>query len=221
MDEINGLIIPGGGKVKLLENGQFTAYMKSIELILSYAKIQNDDGDYFPVLGIGRGHQAIHLAETKNADILVDAEFNNKASVLEWMEDVQSRIFNLTREDVLYEYKTEEVAFYTRTQCLEYDKFVAAYGDDQRYTIITRDHVDDLHCISTTDARDYPIYTVAYHPEKILFDYTLEGIPRTTAARDFAEDIGFFFVRETRNSYNYFSAYRYATFEYIHNNQYV
>jgi len=39
MDEINGLIIPGGGKVKLLENGQFTAYMKSIELILSYAKI--------------------------------------------------------------------------------------------------------------------------------------------------------------------------------------
>ena len=43
---------------------------------------------------------------------------------------MESRIFNLTTADVMYQYKTEEVAFYTRTKCLEFDKFVAAYGDD-------------------------------------------------------------------------------------------
>lgn len=75
MDEINGLIIPGGSDQPLItENGEFTSYLKSIEKILAYAKLQNDDNDYFPVLGIGRGHQAIHLVETKNVNILVDAE---------------------------------------------------------------------------------------------------------------------------------------------------
>lgn len=75
MDEINGLIIPGGVDQPLItENGEFTTYLKSIEKILAYAKLQNDDNDYFPVLGIGRGHLAIHLAETKNVNILVDSE---------------------------------------------------------------------------------------------------------------------------------------------------
>jgi len=203
------------------ENGEFTAYLKAIEKMLAYAKLQHDDNDYFPVLGVGRGHQAIHLAETKNANILVDAELKYATTVLEWNDEVQSRIFNLTAEDVLYQYKTEEVAYFTRTKCIEESAFAAAYGDDQRYTIITKDHVGDLTCISTTDARDYPIYTVAYHPEKILFDFANEGIPRTEAARQFAEDIGFFFMRECRNSYNYYHAYRFATFEYIHNYKHV
>jgi len=127
----------------------------------------------------------------------------------------------LTAEDVLYQYKTEEVAYYTRTQCLEESAFLAAYGDVQRYKVITKDNTDGVTCISTTDAVDYPIYTVAYHPEKIMFDYSLEGIPRTLAARQFAEDIGFFFIREARNSYNYYHAYRYAAFDYIHNEKHV
>lgn len=127
----------------------------------------------------------------------------------------------MTTEDVLYEYKTEEVAYYTRTQCLEENAFLAAYGDVQRYKVITKDNNDGVSCISTTDAVDYPIYTVAYHPEKIMFDYALEGIPRSVAARQFAEDIGFFFIREARNSYNYYHAYRYAAFDYIHNEKHV
>ena len=144
-----------------------------------------------------------------------------KTSKLDWAEDVQSRIFNLTAEDVMYKYKTEEVAYYESTNCLEKGAFEAAYGSDQRYKIITTDNLDGQTCVSTTDARDYPIYSVAYHPEKILFDYTNSAIPRGQAAREFAEDIGFFFIRETRNSYNYYHAYRYATFEYIHNDKKV
>jgi len=39
MDEINGLIIPGGGNVNLLEEGEFTPYLKAVEKILAYAKL--------------------------------------------------------------------------------------------------------------------------------------------------------------------------------------
>ncbi len=91
LDEVNGLIIPGGVDQPLIaENGEFTPYLKSIEKILAYAKLQNDDNDYFPVLGIDRGHQAIHLAETKNANILVDAELKYQTTSLEWNEEVES-----------------------------------------------------------------------------------------------------------------------------------
>ena len=39
MDEINGLIIPGGGHNDLLVNGEFSAYMKAVEFIINYAKL--------------------------------------------------------------------------------------------------------------------------------------------------------------------------------------
>lgn len=103
MDEINGLIIPGGVDQPLIDaNGDFTPYLKAIERILAYAKLQNDDNDYFPVLGVGRGHQAIHLAETKNPNIIVDAELKYATTTLQWNDEVESRIFNLTSEDVKF-----------------------------------------------------------------------------------------------------------------------
>jgi hypothetical protein len=77
MNELNGLAIVGSGSVNLVNSdGSFTPYLLSVFNFMDYAKLLNDEQDYFPVFGLGRGHQAVHLYETKDSTILTTSHAN-------------------------------------------------------------------------------------------------------------------------------------------------
>lgn len=125
INELNGVIIPGGVDTKLVnDDGSFTAYLKSAFTILDFAKLINDKGDYFPVLGVGNGHLAIFLYDTKDASILTESIVEDQTENPNF-PDVKSRMFNLSTEDSLSQYSQVPIGWSMRTQCITLATFAS------------------------------------------------------------------------------------------------
>lgn len=190
---------------------------------MDYAKNLNDANNYFPVLGLSRGHLAIHLYETKNPAIITENEEINVTELISFT-DSKNRIFNLTTDDNLNKYKSSPVGYSHRHHCILLETFASMYeSDPSKYIVVGVDKHDDESpvCVTITEARDYPFFTVQYRVEQILYDFSKPEIPHDASSRMFAEDIAFFFARETRNSINYYDSYIHVTMEYIWNNNRV
>lgn len=138
--------------------------------------------------------------------------------------EVQSKMFNLTTEDNLAKYKNFPVGWDQRHHCITVDSFANMYlSDPDKYMVVTTSTADEegQTCVTTTESRDYPFYTSQYHTEQILYDFSNPAIIHDSAARQFSEDVQFFFSREARNSINYYDSYIHVTYEYIWNNKHV
>lgn len=224
MNEINGVAIVGSSSVSLVnEDGTFTAYTKSAFNVLDYAKMLNDMHSYFPVFGLSSGHLVIHLYETKTSSILAPSTAEKSVEIPNFL-DTPSSLFNLTTESSLSTYKVSPVGWNIRSQCITEDAFAEAYSSDPSlYMVVTTSSSDaeGQTCVTITEGRDYPFYTVQYHIEQAMYDFSDAAIPHDAQIRQFAEDIGFFFAREQRNSIHYFNSYIHVTLEYIWNNNHV
>ncbi len=172
---------------------------------------------------MARGHLAIHLYETRDPAILTKSDADWIAEVPNFLQ-VKSKMFNLTTDDNLEKYKNLPVGWDYRSHCITADTFSRMYANDTTfYMVVTTSTADNEGntCVTITEKRDYPFYTIQYHVEQIMYDFSVAGTPHTAAARQFSEDVEFFFARETRNSINYFDSYIHVTYEYIYNFKHV
>ena len=62
LDHVNGLVLSSEDAVLVDSHGSFTDYMKTVKFAIEYAQKRNSDGDFFPVLGIGNGMEALLVA---------------------------------------------------------------------------------------------------------------------------------------------------------------
>lgn len=224
MSELNGVAIVGSGDVKLInEDGTFSTYLKQAFNVLDYAKILNDMQSYFPVFGLSRGHLVVHLYETKNSAILVPSTAEHVSETPNFL-DVSSKMFNLTTEDNLSKYKSSPVGWNVRASCITEEAFAEAYSSDpSKYMVVTTSSSDaeGQTCVTITEGRDYPFYTIQYHVEAANYDFSDASIPHDSLTRLFAEDVQFFFARESRNSIHYYNSYIHVTYEYIWNSKHL
>jgi len=69
--------------------------------------------------------------------------------------------------------------------------------------------------VTIVEGKNYPFYSVQFHPEKDIFDYQMPKMPHYKEARQFTEDLLWFFVNESRKSEHKFESYEKEVEEYI------
>jgi hypothetical protein len=224
MNELNGVAIVGRGNINLVnEDGTFAHFTRQAFNVLDYAKALNTMHYYFPVFGFSTGSLVIHLHETKDSSILSASTAQKVAEVVNFYT-TGSKIFNLSAENNINDYQTDSVGWNDRTQCITVEKFAEMYAaDPSKYMVVTTSTADaeGQTCVSISESRDYPFYTVSYAIEAAMYDFSDSAIPHNAKIRQFSEDIQFFFARETRNSIHYFNSYIHVVYEYIWHNKHT
>lgn len=91
---INGLLLPGGGS-----SLKKSKYIKALKRLMKMAINYNENGGYFPVMGICLGFEAMHVYFEKKQNFLAPLDVENKSLPIKLDETfVNSRMFfNLTK----------------------------------------------------------------------------------------------------------------------------
>ena len=161
-------------------------------------------------MGICQGFQLLNILKSTDKLVLKQAPAVIQSDVLNLMlrSYEESRLFSGMAENSYSIYSSNNVVtnmhnwgiyladyLYNRTELLSFYKMITYEKDTNNRMIVT-----------AIEAYNYPIYAVQFHPEKILYEFSYADgvIPKTSDARQLAEDIVFNFVDETRKNQHYF-----------------
>lgn len=117
LDQINGVFFTGGDLDLYNEtSGTPHNYTVTARKILDYALKQNDQGDYFPLLGVCQGHELLHMLVANDKDALGWSKLDNTPVNTVFTDDDpqgSSRFFRhfsreeiqaMREENILYHY---------------------------------------------------------------------------------------------------------------------
>jgi len=178
LNSINGILFTGGD-ASLWEDDidtediMFTNFTSRTAFILRYAIQLNDNGVYFPVYGICQGHEVIVMALAGKPHVIDHFVHPGQLDTVEvTKEGLNSRMFRNMPDRLVEFIKDRRSMFYNHrygfnSSLLEDNAII----DD--FFIVTAKGVDDngKEFIAAMEAKDYPIYTVQYHPERVLSEW--------------------------------------------------
>ncbi|XP_055912317.1 gamma-glutamyl hydrolase [Eupeodes corollae] len=211
MHKINGILLPGGA---VFFDSQYNKKpehtnkcVRSSELIYRIAIEINKSGIYFPLWGICLGYELLLYHSSKQKLIRGDCTKLNKSMVLELEKDFQtSKLFKNLTPEMEKDLRTEPFAFHFHQFCITKEDLSTYNIDDQwRITSVNRDD-NNIEFISTIEHVRYPFYGVQFHPEKVIFEWSLnDNINHTENSVKCAQYLSNFFVSECRKNSNSFS----------------
>ncbi|XP_072043766.1 gamma-glutamyl hydrolase-like isoform X1 [Amphiura filiformis] len=205
-NSVNGLLLPGGGQLDLLDSG----YGRAARYFYDMAMKSYDAGNYFPIWGSCFGFEILSMltagkdlrTSTKAIDISYPLNISKDYKSSHLMKDIPNDILNtLTTVNMTFNYHHWGISPTNFTKSEELKNF---------YRILST-NVDEngVEFISTMEAYNYPIYAIMWHAEKNQFewnphkefrlDHSLEAIQ---AVQYFAN----FFVNESRKNSHKFSS---------------
>jgi gamma-glutamyl hydrolase len=178
LDSINGILLTGGD-ASLWEfdiqanNIMFSNFTKRTAFILRYAIHLNDKGIHFPVYGICQGHEVIVMGLAERPHVIDHFVHPGQLDTVAITSDgLHSRMFGNMPDHPVDFIKDRRSMFYNHRY-----GFNSSLHDDN-YLIndffkVTAKAVDDngKEFIAAMEANDYPIYTVQYHPERVLSEW--------------------------------------------------
>jgi len=178
LDSINGVLFTGGDASMWEYSEQhndvvFTNFTKRAAFIFNYVIHLNDKGVHYPLYGICQGHEIIAMALHQKPHIIDNYKHPGQLDrVVITPAGKASRMFGNMPDYLAGFLKQERSMFYNHrygfnTSLLSEQKLL----DD--FFVITATGVDDdgKEFIAGLEAKDYPIYTVQYHPERVLSEW--------------------------------------------------
>jgi gamma-glutamyl hydrolase len=114
MNQINGVLLPGGDSSVLTPDGVPTIYSLKIKVILEKAKEMNERGTYFPIFAIGLSMQAIAAVEAPFEDTLTIGKFDSvdTCDKISFVEDSnESKLFRLMPDHLIVAIQNDEVTY--------------------------------------------------------------------------------------------------------------
>ncbi|XP_067141508.1 gamma-glutamyl hydrolase-like isoform X2 [Centruroides vittatus] len=201
---LNGVLFPGGA-ARLATSG----YGKAGKIIFDLAIKANERGDYFPLWGTCLGFELLsYLAVDKN--LLKWCSVQDVALPLNATKDFQtSRMFKYAPKEVENILTTKPVTINYHRWCLTLNNYSKS-GLQSFFKVLTTSSYKDELFISTIEARKYPFYAVAWHPEKNQYEFVYnakhQNIPHGYEAILISQYFANFFVNETRKNFHRFSS---------------
>jgi gamma-glutamyl hydrolase len=178
LDSINGVLFTGGDASLWVDDEKigdvvFTSFTKRAAFIFNYIIHLNDKGIHYPLYGICQGHEIITMAFHQKPHVIDHYKHPGQLDKVEiTAAGRSSRMFGNMPDHLAEFIKNEKAQFYNHrygfnTSLLKDHKHI----DD--FFTITAVGVDDngKEFIAGLEAKDYPIYTVQYHPERVLSEW--------------------------------------------------
>jgi len=178
LDSLNGILFTGGDASMWVYNDkiddvEFTEFTKRAAFIFNYVIHLNDKGIHYPLFGICQGHEMIAMAFHTKPHIIDHYKHPSKFDKVEITDaGKNSRMFSALPDHLAEFIKNEKAQFYNHrygfnTSLLQEHKHL----DD--FFFITAVGVDDngKEFIAGLEAKEYPIFTTQYHPERVLSEW--------------------------------------------------
>jgi len=200
-DNINGVLIPGGG-AQLSPHHQF---YDTAAYLVNLTTAANDAGDYFPLHGTCLGMEVLSVILSKplNTSILTIFDSEDNASELILTSKANgSRFFNSFPPEVLQNLQTQPLAMENHAFGLSYETYTANSGL-QEFFAVTSLSLDRQGApyVSTIEARSYPVTATQWHPEKNAFEWAAGlHIPHTPEAVEVTHAVSNFLINEARRN---------------------
>lgn len=203
LHSINGVILSGG-------DGEFgnSPYEKVARMAYHYSMEKYKKGEIWPILGICRGSQILPVL-TAMSNFLVHTDSKNYSIPLTFSEDwKESRMFGQASEGVIETLRTKPITINAHIFSLPTNHFMDNHLLRDFYRVIsTNKDREGIDFVSTFEARNYPMYALQWHPEKLLYvwnpmmvaDHSLDSIR-------VAQYVANFFVSEARKNSNRFTS---------------
>lgn len=177
LDSINGILFTGGDATLWegdfdTEDLMFSNFTKRTAFILRYAIQLNDKGIYFPVYGICQGHEVIVMGLAGKPHVIDHYVHPGQLDTVEITpEGLTSRMFRNMPDRLVEFIKDKRSMFYNHRY--GFNSSLINNPLINEFFKVTARGVDDngKEFIAAMEARDYPIYTVQYHPERVLSEW--------------------------------------------------
>ncbi|XP_074657334.1 gamma-glutamyl hydrolase-like [Tubulanus polymorphus] len=204
IEQINGVYLPGGHS-----NPLHSTYGRDAKVLLDLAIQENDKGVYLPVWATCLGLQFLlsnaagEIATYKCEEMFKQTKFFKGKDYDDSF--IQKNVpFNLL--PVLFD---ENNLPHMHHNCVSMKTYHSNTAMRQFFKVVSVNTDDEgTEYISTMEARNYPIYSVQWHPEKFSFHWNMKAnTPHTSRAIEFGQTLGRFFISEARrNSHEYKNA---------------
>jgi gamma-glutamyl hydrolase len=213
LNSINGVLFTGGDATLWehdyeTDDVEFSNFTKRAIFILNYVIHLNDKGIHYPLYGICQGHEIITMGIAGNHDIIDHYRHPGQLDTVNILAaGKESRMFKGMDDEISAFMRQERSVFYNHRfgfnmSLLEENKALDAF-----FTI-TAKGADDKgkEFVAAMEAKEYPIFTVQYHPERVLSEWKNKTVfSHPEEAVEAILHQGNFFVNEAKKNQNSFS----------------
>jgi gamma-glutamyl hydrolase len=215
LDNLNGVLLPGGGTILKDENQKSSMYQIASEEILKYAEEKYDRQNIvFPIFAICLGFESVMMRYGGNAILtngLNDSHIDHPI-ILNETAFISSKFFSKLDQSIMRGVLNKPAMYYSHNLGIRYDtlklpEFLRIYDEVLLLgSSKTGIHHDGSEFVAMIEHKRYPIYGVQYHPEKIMFERQNHYwfMDRSTESLILSNDIIATFVdiaRETSKQY--------------------
>jgi len=212
-NQINGLLLPGGG-ADIVTDSKFT---RASNLLLDLAIKANDGGDAFPIHGTCMGFQQLMTMVAKDYEVLCRGCFETEGTPLPlevtplaWTSHLFSDLPPALKTALTHENITEN----SHVDGVMPDAYESNANLQEFFNILSvnTDPMNGKKFISSVEAKKYPIFAVQWHPEKNNFEWGKIGrsgykaIPHSASAIQLSQYMANNFVNSARLSSHTFAS---------------
>mmetsp|Transcript_11129 Transcript_11129/g.19429 ORF Transcript_11129/g.19429 Transcript_11129/m.19429 type:complete len:367 (+) Transcript_11129:56-1156(+) len=195
----NGVVFPGGNYPLTTQ----TTWFKAGELLVQLAREANDKGRLYPVLGTCLGLQLLATIETRDQFVLVPLNAANHPSSLHFTEAIdQSALIKQVPAATLNALTEQPIAMFNHHFGLVDRSFELYPQLAKSYDILSHTvDWDNTSYVSMIGAKRYPFLGVAFHAEKVPYEWTPSlDIPHSREAVEASFQIASAFVALARRN---------------------
>ena len=171
---LNGLLIPGGGADLFKAsnskdpNSEYAVYSRTCKLLISQALKTNEDGEYFPVLGISLGYETMLATIANDYSVLSPFESTNHSQNIKFLKaSYMSRIYSRMPERTRSNLSHEKSMYFNHKYSIDYKKFMESDFLKEFFEVLSLSQDrEGKEFVSSVEAKEYPFYGMQFHPEK-------------------------------------------------------
>jgi len=214
LESINGVLFTGGDATLWEhdyeeEDVVFSNFTKRAIFVLNYVIHLNDKGIHYPLFGICQGHEIISMGVAGNHEII---DYYRHPGQLDTVNILaagkESRMFGGMIEEAAEFMRQERSVFYNH----RFGFNMSLLEENEKlnnFFMITAKGADDngKEFIAAMEAKEYPIFTVQYHPERVLSEWKNKTVfSHPEEAIDAILHQANFFINEARKNENTFAS---------------
>jgi len=205
LKSINGVLFPGGSAPLFPKD---SGYAVVAELVFKKAIEMNDNGTYFPIIGICLGFETLHaLASKGRQGIITPFDAENMPVPLNLTKHAfESRIFEGLSKSLMQSLMFEPVTLNMHKMGISPEVYKKDKDLMKMFRVLSTNlDYKGKEFVSSIEAIDYPFYGLQWHPEKNIFEWTRkERISHFPNAIRVSQEIANFFVNEARKNNQHF-----------------
>lgn len=212
LNQVNGVLFIGGQVDHGMISTEYTLFMETFKQIVNHAKKSNNQKNYFPLFSICLGFEILGMMNKPVKDVIqefttlkglsnVDAhKYNSRLDIIK----PDAKIAKIFTRDEIDEFRKTPCVFQNHSQAFVTNAPYMKDWENDWNVVATSKSKDKTHTkyVSIFEYKNFPFYGVQFHPEKVLFEWRLTEIGRSSIFRLISEKLSKFFVDECKKNKN-------------------